>query len=176
MHHQEPPSSPIVLAPRTIIMALIILGSALLLWQVKSTILVILLAIVIASFVDGGVRMFQRIHVPRYLAVIIIYLSGVLLLGFFLYAFIPVLLDELLALLQLLPEDAPFAEFLASLGDSGLREALTQLTSNPDMNPFEVIKMIRSEISAFNIIEGLGVFFGGMVNVVLVVVISFTSL
>lgn len=163
----------ISITPQTIIMALIIGASAFLLWSVKSTVLVVLLAVVIASFIDGAVRFFQRFHIPRTLAVTIIYLSGILVIIGFLYLFIPVLLDELLALLQLLPEDSPLVQFMTPGEEGGILGNLGQLTDTTEANPFEIVQILRSELSALNIIEVLSVFFGGLVNFILVAVISF---
>jgi predicted PurR-regulated permease PerM len=162
-----------VLSPRTLFLAIVLVGVAFALWHIRSTILVILLAVVIASFVDSGVEVLKRFHIPRSVAVVMLYLFGVGIIAGFLYLFIPVLLDELVALADLLPADSPFANTLSLFGDGQLRAALEQVTNNPDINPFELVNQIRNQLSAANIFQGITAFFGGVVNVALVVVISF---
>ena len=173
IENMDTKSYSISITPKTILTVLLIIASAFLLWTVKGTVLVVLLAVVIASFIDGGVRFFQRFHIPRTLAVTIMYVTGILVLVGFLYLFIPVLLDELLALLQLLPPDSPIAQFINPEDDGGFMGALGQLTDTTNANPFELVQMLRSELSALNILETLSIFFGGVVNIILVAVISF---
>ena len=143
------------------------------LWQIRSLVLVVLLAVVIASFVDSGVRVFRRIKIPRSIAVVIIYVLGFAVVAGALYIFVPVFLDELVGLLDLLPADSVVGNTLNLFGNGSLKETLAQLANDPSVNPFELVDRIREQISAVNIFESISSVFGGIVNFVLVIVISF---
>jgi predicted PurR-regulated permease PerM len=161
------------LAPKSIIMVVLILAVALGLWQLKTTLLVILLGVVLASFVDSGVQFLKKFHIPRGVTVVAIYLSALLAVGGFLYLFIPAFLDEMIALIELLPQGAALANIFGVLGEGTLKESLAEFSTHSSLNPFELVSTIRGELSALNIFESVTAFFGGVFNLVLVIVVSF---
>lgn len=163
----------ITISAKTMIMALGIGAVAFGLWHIRSFVLVVLLAIVIASFVNSGVKVFQKIKIPRSIAVLIIYLLTVAIFAGALYLFVPVLLDELISISKLLPEGSALSNVLSFIGDGNLRESIAQLSQDPNANPFEFIANVRSELSLQNIFQGVSAVFGGVANLVLVIVISF---
>lgn len=163
----------ITVSPRTMIVAIFLIAITVGLWQIRTTVLVVLLAVVLASFVDGGVRFFQKIKIPRGVAVVMIYVTTLAIVSGFLYMFIPAFLDEIIGVVQLLPEDSALSNVLGFLGEGSLRESLTQLSASAELNPFELVRNIRGELSALNIVQSISVFFGGVFNFILAVVVSF---
>ena len=154
----------IKIAPMTIIMIIVIGWLAFSLWKISDVILIVLTAVVRASFVEGLARGLMRYRVPRVLAAMIVY---VIIIGAFagvLYAFIPTFLGELARLAEFLPADSGITQFLSFFQGDGLESnlsegetALTEFTRN-DFN-----KYLPALYSAF----------GGFVNLILVLVISF---
>lgn len=72
-------------------------------WQVRDVVLALLLAVVIASALDPAVRRLVRNKIPRVLAVVMLYLFGILLVFLSSYAIIPKISAEL----TLFEEKAP---------------------------------------------------------------------
>ncbi len=140
-------------------------------WKVSGLVLVILTAVVIASFVHGGAQTLQRLRIPRSLAVTMIYIIVFGVLATVLWLFVPILLGELLTLTKLLPEGSPVAEFLVSFqAGGGAQGFLTGLTS-PESS--ELVSTLREQLSGGGIFKGVSSFFGGIINFIIMLVVSF---
>lgn len=153
----------------TMVRAILIGLGAWVLFLIRETLLLVLVSIVIASFVEAGVRMFARYKISRTLSVPLIFsiVVGVILLIF--YMFVPIVFRELSAMMSLLlgylPEDAQSIE--------GATQLVTSLSEDISLN--DVLVSVREMSSAFS--QGatsfIGSAFGGILNTVLVVVMSF---
>lgn len=129
------------------------------LYYIRNLVFVFLTSIVLASFVDAGVHRLKKLRIGRTLAVVILYFCTLSSLGLFLYFFLPVFVGQMsqfaLALSDYLPQSASALHL-----DGTFSEILTN---------FETIATS----------EGKGVaqvaiaLFGGLLNVVLLIVISF---
>lgn len=156
--------------PRSILMVIGIAAIAYGLWYVRGIVLVVLASVVIATFVYGGVNALARFKIPRSAAVISIYVFGLAIVVGALYIFVPIFLDELISIIDLLPNDSGVSTIFGSFGDGQLKDLLTQFVNT---NPIEAVNQIRDQFATTGLIKSIGAIFGGLVNFLLVVVISF---
>ena len=85
----------------TIIKVLLILVAFAAFYYLRDIVLVVLLAVVIASAVEPGTQWFLRRRVPRILAVLLIYFTAVMVLVMvFYFLFLPLLYHSVLSLLH----------------------------------------------------------------------------
>lgn len=164
--------SPIRISTDTIVRGLLIVFAAYLLFTLRDIILLILTAIVIASFVESGVRAFARIKVNRLLAVPIIYAVAVFIIFAVFYAFVPIIFRELSGVISLISKYLPSTPIdqQSIEGASQFVTTISKNTSIPDL-----LSNIKSVASSFS--QGatsiIGSTFGGVVNMILVFVMSF---
>jgi|JI10StandDraft_1071094.scaffolds.fasta_scaffold04984_9 predicted PurR-regulated permease PerM len=141
------------------------------LYYLRSLILVILTAIVIASFVESGVRFFGKRRMGRTLSVILIYLMSLLVLAGVFYLFIPVVvsqIDELAKIItQYLPQVQQIQNTGGVIGNGNIGESATTLENI--VTSFKAVTQGNSG----GLFQTLTVLFGGIANVVLIGVISF---
>lgn len=135
------------------------------LWQAKQIILLILTSVVLASFIERPTTWLENHKIPRIVSVLFFYLIGFAIFGSILYVFVPLFFDELGSLVTLIPADSQAAvviDFVKnggfSLGVDGARQALPSL---------------GGDISTGGLFQAISTFFGGVLNFVLVLVISF---
>ncbi len=149
----------------TVIKILAILGITALVWQLRELVLILLTAIVLASASEPGIRFFIRLKIPRVFSVLIVYMAVIVLFAGFIYALVPVLLQEASSLLkdmptltQALEADSVLTSVLPDgVSISGLQDTLGGLITTYSSNAFAFVNMI----------------FGGLFTFVLIVVFSF---
>jgi predicted PurR-regulated permease PerM len=139
-------------------------------------VLVVLMAIVLASAIEPAARWAVRRKIPRLLAVVLIYLFTAASFMAILYAFIPPVLEEAAGLLSTLPHELDLADLLGPVGENGpefLRPGITTITEN--LSLAEVVSSLRGTVLnlSSNILKVLSTVFGGIVSFVLIVVLSF---
>jgi predicted PurR-regulated permease PerM len=163
----------ITISTNTIIKIIAIVAVVYALWWIKNIILIILTSVVLASFVHAGARRLKKFKVPRSVAVVIIYLLAFAVITFALWLFVPVFIDELVALAQLMPENTFLSNFVNAFENgNGVRDLIGGISSG-SQTPLEVVGQLRNQISAGGVFQSIAAFFGGIVNFVLVLVISF---
>jgi predicted PurR-regulated permease PerM len=79
-------------------------------------------------------------------------------------------LDELISLVGLLPADSGFATLFGSFGDGQVKDLLGQFNGS---DPLEAVNHIREQFATTGLWQTVGVFFGGLLNFLLVIIISF---
>ncbi len=154
----------------SIIMTLAIMLVAYGLWQVRGLILVILTATVVATFITGITRSITHRRIPRVLVVITMYFLIFFVVGGLMYLFVPVFIDEIGQLSYLLPADN---SFLTETIDT-VKKAATGF--NQGLTPTSILSGIQDSFggsSGIGIFRAISTAFGGIINLVLVVVISF---
>lgn len=153
----------------TLIRAMLVVVSAILLFQVRDILLVLLVAVVIASAATPAIDFLSRtpfwnFKLPRAAAGGIVYSVAITLLIVFFYSFVPVLVVEVSSFLNTLPEYS--AEFSDEVG---IGEPVGQVSLQELANRFQsTIGNIAD--SAFGMI---GTIFGGLFNFILIITISF---
>lgn len=166
-------NTPIKISSDTIVRAILIGLAAYGLFVIREILLLILVAIVVASFVESGVKAFARIKVSRMLAVPIIYAVVVAIIFAVFYAFVPIIFRELSGVITLISKYLPSASSLdtSSIQDAG--ELVGNISKNSSVSDLLAnIKNVASSVSA-GATSIIGNTFGGLVNTILVLVMSF---
>jgi len=137
------------------------------LYEVRDLILVLLTAIVIASFVESTNQyLLKRFRIPRSLSIGVIYVLLFLVLGGIFYLIIPVLIKESAMLVSTLSQYFP--ELV-----NGSGEFLKNLSGSNQLSQFsDSAQNLFSKISG-SFLATLVDVFGGLVNFILIIVISF---
>lgn len=145
------------------------------LWLIKDFILLVVLAVIIASFVNAGVRTLKKIHIPRLAGVTIMYLFFLGLVILIALVFIPLVLKELGGLIDLLPrttQNTPWAKLLGRVADSGLTEATFNSLVGTS-NFFQGIQNFWKIYLTDSVLSGINTIVTGITNTVLVFIMSF---
>ena len=160
------------ISTRTIIISILFVLLIALLYYLQDLVLIVLTAVVIASAIDPAVRWFVRRKIPRVFGVFLVYVIVVGSLGLLLYFFLPPVLDDVSALLSLLPQYLGSVELPAKIEESILSQAssVTQTLSFKDS--------ILELQGAFTSISGgllktTSIIFGGLFSFVLILILSF---
>ncbi|MEK7635129.1 MAG: AI-2E family transporter [Patescibacteria group bacterium] len=160
----------------TIIKSLLIGVLFLVFYYLRDVVLVVILAIIIASAIEPGTQWFLRRKVPRILAVLLIYFTAVVVLvGVFYFLFLP-LLSQSAAFLSTLPGYLGELQIWNPLQNNQL------LSSNAVVQGFsqtfslsQIVQQINGAVSSYS--EGFfstaSMVFGGILSFLLVIVLSF---
>ncbi len=164
----------ISITPGTVIKTLVILALAALFYQIIDIVLIVLVAITIASAIEPGVAALVERKIPRILSVILIYL--VMFSGFFIlfYFFLPSVLEDFATFISQLPT------YLESFTRSGAFDTYSKILGLPspsDASAEEMMAGIRGFFdlgAAFgNPIAAASAIFGGLFSFMLIVIFSF---
>ena len=140
------------------------------LFLVRNIVVLILAAIVIASFVEFGIRWLARFKIRRTLAVSLIYSVSILILAGVFYAFVPIVFRELSGLLTVASSYLPSTINTDSLEGAGrFADIFSKENSIND-----ILMNIRSLATTFSagFTSIIGGTFGSVLNLILVIVMS----
>jgi len=169
-----------MLTPRTIrinngsiIRVILFIFFTYLIWRLREVVLLVLVSIVIASFVEAGVQLLARWKIRRVLAVPLIFtVVGILVIMIF-YAFVPIVFRELSDMVSLLSQYFPSTTSLDSQSIDGANQIVNTIKSNTSFG--DLINNIKNAATVLS--QGatsvIGSTFGGLLNIVLVIVMSF---
>ena len=141
-----------------------------------NVVLIILVAIVLASFIESAVKRIKPYIKNRSFAVFLIYIITIgLIVGLF-SVFIPVFIEEMSALVTSLSQYIPHNSILNTFQAdtiSGAKDVVSTISHNASLS--DIIKSIQGLISGLSggfmdIFNGT---FGGVLNFILIVIISF---
>jgi predicted PurR-regulated permease PerM len=163
----------VTITPVTVLMTILIGAGAYVLWFLRGLVLLVLTAIVIASAIEPGVMWFKRHHVPRALAVTMMYLFVFGAFFGIIYFFLPPILQDTQGLVSTVPQ------YLNTLniplpGNVPFGTAVE--STHQAQSLFNTLIEYRSAFSAdttqgaFRLITS---FFGGIFSLFIVVVLSF---
>lgn len=158
----------------SVITVLVVLLGAYVLWILRDLALLVLTAIVIASAIEPGVGAIARRHVPRFLAVLLMY---VLVLGSvfaIIYFFFPPILADAATFLTAIPQYLNTLNLPDSF--SGIGTAAGALGSSDQAQ--SLLSTLATFQGAFSSTSGgvlqlFATFFGGIFSLLLVIVLSF---
>jgi predicted PurR-regulated permease PerM len=161
----------------SIVKAVLIASCLFLLYYIRDIILVLLMAIVIASSVEPMAKWFMRHRIRRLPAVILIYICSGLLFAGFIFFFLPSLLNEILSYMGSLPQNLSLSDLWSPIRDSGIwgmSDAVSQL-QNHNLPISDLTQGVRDVISNSNggAFRMASVIFGGALSFVLIIVLSF---
>ena len=153
----------ISIAPKTLWTVLAMIVGVFVAWELRSFLMVVLVSVIIASFIEAGTRGLKRIKVPRIVAVVFLYLVGFAVIFGLLYLIIPLFASELKEFIALFPANSPVSTLLSPLANNGFNsETLKNVFANKNL--------ITNPAGVFASLQGI---FGGLVNALLVIIISF---
>lgn len=157
----------------TLVKTLVVLAAAWLLWVLRDVALIVLTAIVIASAVEPGVRLFLRRGLPRVLSVLSVYL---LLFGMFFilfYFFFPSLLQDFATFVSSMPS---YIEYLTNVSAFETYSNILGLPAPSSITADEIMMSVRAAFGAgeySNAFSAATQIFGGVFSLILIVVFSF---
>lgn len=147
-----------------------------LLYFLRELVLVVLTAIVIASFVDSSVPHLKKIGINRILGIVIIYAVSIITLAGLFYLFAPLLITEIYNFSTFISTyfpDVPFLNFFQNEAFSGAKSIVSALSGH-----FSIATLLSvSKAFVLNLSGGffeiLSVAFGSIFNFVLIILVSF---
>lgn len=156
---------------RTLFNILVLSAFVFSLFFLKSLVLVVLTSVVLASFIRTSAEAARiRFGMSRILSIVLMYLITFCFFAGVFYFFLPVLVVEITHILPVISEYIPQgASFLGGINPESLPSAESLSESGNLISNFEVFLGII--LSGFG--NTLSAFFGGLLNVVLVIIISF---
>jgi predicted PurR-regulated permease PerM len=160
----------------TMIRAVLIGIFVFLVWFLRDLVLVVMTAIVIASFIESAIPHFKKAKINRVLAIVIMYAGTLLLLAGLFYLFAPLLITEIYNFSSFISSYIPNVSWLNYFQNeafSGAKDIVGSLSGNFSVGELlSVSKAFILNLSGgfFNVIS---VAFDGIFNFVLIIVISF---
>lgn len=145
-------------------------------WYLRDLFLILLTSIVIASFIEATANRLSRHNINRTFSVVLIYVLGITTLAGIFYLFAPIVITEAASLAPVIEKYFPAADlptFLAGKNLSQAEKIVTALSQSGNISDVingaqEIVSKISGGI--FGVLASL---FGGIVNLILVIVISF---
>ncbi len=159
----------------TIIRVILFLIVVVVLYVLRDVILVLLTAVVLASFIERAANRVVRqkvfgVKVHRTLAVVFMYLVSLTFLAGVFYLFVPILITEMANVSVLLEKYIPASSAPAISEAKNFFQSLSHNFSFSDV--VNNAKTVATSVSS-GIFGTLTVVFGGLLNVVLIVIMSF---
>lgn len=160
----------------TMLRAVLVVAFVLLLWFLRDLILVILTAIVAASFIDSIAHHFQKAGMNRILGIVIIYAVSLLSLFALFYLFAPLLITEIYNFSTFASAYLPnvsFLNYFQSSTFSGAKDIVNALSGHFSVaNLLSVSRAFITNLSG-GFFQILSVAFGSIFNFVLIIILSF---
>lgn len=144
--------------------------------KLYNVVLIILVAIVFASFVESAVGKLKRFIKSRSIAVFLIYIGTISIIVALSSVFMPVFIEEMSALVASLSQYIPHSSILNTFQPdtiSGAKDVVSTITHNASLG--DLIKSVQTLISSLSggFLDIFNGAFGGVFNFVLIVIISF---
>lgn len=160
----------------TMVRAVLVVISVFLVWYLRDLFLVIITAIVIASFIDSSIPHLQKLGVNRVFGIVMIYAFSILTLAAIFYLFAPLLITEIYNFSSFISTYAPdisFFNYFKNEAFSGAKDVVSALGGN-----FSIASLLSvSKAFVLNLSGGffqvLAIMFGGIFNFILIIVLSF---
>ncbi|MCC7160270.1 AI-2E family transporter [Candidatus Nomurabacteria bacterium] len=160
----------------TMVRAVLIFLSIFLIWFLRDLLLVILTAIVIASFMESSVPHFEKIGIGRIPGIVIVYVISMSFLAGMFYLFAPLLITEVYNFANFMSSYAPgfsFLNYFQNEAFSGAKDVVKALSGN-----FSVASLLTVSKTFITNLSGgffqvLSVTFGSIFNFILIIILSF---
>jgi predicted PurR-regulated permease PerM len=131
------------------------------LWSVRGFILMLVVALVISTFTEDFVKRGKKYKIPRVISVLVFYIIMFALFFGALLFLVPVIIKEVGSLASLYPEITSYIKL----------DYFSQQFS--DLSSFDSVFDAIKNTPFSKLFSGVGIFFGGVINLVIVFVISF---
>ncbi len=158
----------------TILAALIVVIGAYVFWLLRDLALLVLTAIVIASAIEPQIAFFIRQRLPRFIAVLLVYVLVFGSIFSLIYFFFPPIIADATSFLSAMPRYLDTIH--APSAFSSITDATSFITGEQGIQSF--IQTLLSFQSAFlvgsgGVVQLFVTFFGGILSLVLVITLSF---
>lgn len=158
----------------TIIKALVVAAIAALIYEIRDIVLIVLVAVTIASAVEPGIYGLVKRRVPRMIAVILIYVALFSVFFVLFYYFLPSVLSDFATFIAHLPG------YLESFTHTGAFDGYSSILGLPAPSEFTSSQMMESIRSFFSLgsflsdpFAAASSVFGGVFSFILIIVLSF---
>jgi len=168
--------APVSINTGTIIRFFLVALGFFLIWFLRDLLLVLLTAIIIASFVESAVPFFKRMKINRVLGVVSLYIIAITLLALLFYLFAPLLITEIynfsVFLSSYIPDSA-IINYFKNDAFGGAKDIITNLSHSLSLT--SLLATSRAFITNLSggFFQILNVAFGSIFNVILIILISF---
>ncbi len=156
----------------SIVKVILLILATYVLFLLRDVLLLILVSIVIASFVEAGVQGMARYKVSRMVSVPIIFAVTIMIVFAIFYAFVPIIVRELSDMVALLFNYLPDSS-ITQQSIEGASQFVDTIASKSSIS--DIIGSLKSASTTLS--QGatafIGSTFGGLLNFILVVVMSF---
>lgn len=155
---------------RVILFGLLVLA----LYELRSLVSVLLASIVIASFVESGVRKFKKIGMGRIISVVLIYILVLAIIVAVFYIFVPIFIIEFSNVLTLISNHFPkVGELLGEGTIQNARQLVASLGQNASIP--DIVVRLQAFFLGFSggFFNAAGSLFSSVFNFVVLLVISF---
>lgn len=168
MSENKKPHYKVDITPKSF--AVVVAGAAIIaaLWVLRDFVLLIIVAVIIASFVNAGARVLKKIKIPRVMGVILMYLLFFGIVAVMMFVFLPMLFQELSTLVHYLPSSSPWVKLLDQIAENGL--SLKSLISST--GGISGIENFWKVYVTDSFVTGVTTIFHVIVDILLVFVIS----
>lgn len=164
----------ITITAGTVVKTVAILAAAWLLFTLRGIVLDVLVAVVIASAIEPGVRALSRRKVPRVLAVILVYLLLFGMFFVFFYFFLPSLLEDVATFIASLPS---YLDAFTRAGAFDSYANILGIAPPSALDSASIMEGVRRALdldSLFgNAFTAVSAIFGGVFSFVIIIVFSF---
>lgn len=148
------------------------------LFYLKNLVLVLLTSIVLASFIESAVVRFRRFRVPRTLTVVVVYVVALAAIVGLFYTIVPIFFNEVSSLVDSLSAYIPQTSILHNLSGANptlgnTRELVSDIAGNSSLHSLVGDAQSLALGVSGGFIQTISFLFGGLLNVALIVVISF---
>ncbi len=145
-------------------------------WYLRDLILVLLTAIVIASFVESAVPHFKKVGISRIFGIVILYTVSLFTVAALFYLFAPLLITELYNFSTFMSSYIPGVSFLSFFQNeafSGAKDIVSNLSGGFSLAALMSISKAFILNLSGGFFQTFSVIFGGIFNFILIILISF---
>ena len=158
----------------TIIRTILFILATFVLFQLRELLILVLVSIVIASFVEAGVRVFTQYRISRAVSVPLIFSVTLLIFIGVFYAFVPLVVKELSGMITLILNYLPAGSTTTTASIQSASHFVDTLSKNGS-SVTDLLASFKKASSSLS--QGatsvIGSTFGGLMNIILVVVMAF---
>ncbi len=165
----------VAITPGTILAALLVVVGAYVFWLLRDLALLVLTAIIIASAIEPQIAFFIRQRIPRFIAVLLVYVLVFGSVFALLYFFFPPIIADATNFLSALPR------YLDTINAPSSFSSITDATSFISGEAGGIQSFIQTLLSfqsvfaagSGGVLQLIATFFGGILSLVLVITLSF---
>lgn len=157
------------ITPRSFLVLAIGVATIAALWAIRDFALLVIIAVIIASFVNAGTRVLKRLYIPRTIGVISMYLLFIGIAAVMIFVFFPLLFQELSGFIKYLPKSSPWVKLFSRVSEDGL--SIQTLLGNT--SGFSGLQNFWKVYLTDPVVTGITTFAKAVTDTILVFVISF---